>query len=114
MASLNSLAGRRVIDGTFGAGGYSRAMLDAGASVCAIDRDPAVVRFADSRDSGSIRWLLGPRADGHAVVVLGRDAGQWLIGDPAIGRVRWSDQDFRRRFTGDAIYLARANRAGDL
>jgi predicted double-glycine peptidase len=65
----------------------------------------ALVRFARSNDSGSIRWLLGPRGDGHAVVVLGHQDGQWLLADPAIGRVRWSEQDFRRRFTGDAIYL---------
>ncbi|MBE7184911.1 MAG: 16S rRNA (cytosine(1402)-N(4))-methyltransferase RsmH [Methylobacterium mesophilicum] len=33
-----------VIDGTFGAGGYSRAILDQGASVIALDRDPDAVR----------------------------------------------------------------------
>jgi 16S rRNA (cytosine1402-N4)-methyltransferase len=38
--------GLRVVDGTFGAGGYSRAFLDAGADVLAIDRDPAAARFA--------------------------------------------------------------------
>ena len=35
--------GDTVVDGTFGAGGYSRAMLDAGARVVAIDRDPSAV-----------------------------------------------------------------------
>ena len=34
------LAGALVCDGTFGAGGYTRAMLEAGAQVIAIDRDP--------------------------------------------------------------------------
>lgn len=35
------------VDGTFGAGGYARALLDAGAArVTAIDRDPAVFRMA--------------------------------------------------------------------
>jgi 16S rRNA (cytosine1402-N4)-methyltransferase len=38
--------GRLVVDGTFGAGGYSRAFLDAGADVVAIDRDPSAARFA--------------------------------------------------------------------
>jgi 16S rRNA (cytosine1402-N4)-methyltransferase len=32
-----------VIDGTFGAGGYSRAILDTGAQVIAIDRDPTAI-----------------------------------------------------------------------
>ena len=67
----------------------------------------ALVRFANSSESGPIRWLLGPRGEGHAVVVLGREGDQWIIGDPAVGKVRWSHQDFRRRFTGDAIYLSR-------
>lgn len=35
--------GGRYIDGTFGAGGYSRAILAMGGSVLAIDRDPAAV-----------------------------------------------------------------------
>ena len=47
---LNALApleGAHVVDGTFGAGGYSRALLEAGAHVTAIDRDPNVRPFAD-------------------------------------------------------------------
>jgi len=35
--SLNLAPGRSVVDGTFGAGGYSRAFLSAGANVIAID-----------------------------------------------------------------------------
>ncbi len=42
LAALQPLAGARIVDGTFGAGGYSRALLEAGASVVAIDRDPSV------------------------------------------------------------------------
>ena len=45
-ACLALCPGLRVVDGTFGAGGYSRAFLDAGADVLAIDRDPTAARFA--------------------------------------------------------------------
>ncbi len=38
-------AGRWYIDGTFGAGGHSRAILDTGASVLAIDQDPNARRY---------------------------------------------------------------------
>ncbi|QUD87739.1 16S rRNA (cytosine(1402)-N(4))-methyltransferase RsmH [Phenylobacterium montanum] len=38
--------GMTIVDGTFGAGGYSRAFLDAGAAVIAFDRDPTAARFA--------------------------------------------------------------------
>ncbi len=43
MRSLEPAAGETFIDGTFGAGGYSRAILASGASVIAIDRDPAAI-----------------------------------------------------------------------
>src|SRR6187549_4136330 len=42
LEALKPLEGARIVDGTFGAGGYSRALLEAGASVIAIDRDPSV------------------------------------------------------------------------
>ena len=42
-----SLAGTLVVDGTFGAGGYSRAFLEAGARVIAFDRDPQAIADAD-------------------------------------------------------------------
>ena len=38
--------GKVLVDGTFGAGGYSAAFLDAGATVIAFDRDPAAAAFA--------------------------------------------------------------------
>ena len=39
--------GRRLVDATFGAGGYSRALLQAGAAVIAFDRDPTAEQFAE-------------------------------------------------------------------
>src|SRR5690606_26090593 len=48
LEALAPLPEARIIDGTFGAGGYSRALLEAGASVTAIDRDPNVRPFAEN------------------------------------------------------------------
>jgi 16S rRNA (cytosine1402-N4)-methyltransferase len=48
LAALEPLDGARIVDGTFGAGGYSRALLARGANVIAIDRDPNVIRYADA------------------------------------------------------------------
>jgi hypothetical protein len=45
--ALSPVAGRRIVDATFGAGGYSRALLEGGAEVVAFDRDPGAVRFAE-------------------------------------------------------------------
>jgi len=39
--------GHLIVDATFGAGGYSRAILEAGADVVALDRDPTVQPHAD-------------------------------------------------------------------
>lgn len=46
VAALAPKAGEVMVDATFGAGGYSRAILDAGARVVALDRDPSAARFA--------------------------------------------------------------------
>ena len=46
VAALAPGPGKLIVDGTFGAGGYSRAFLDAGAEVVAFDRDPSARRFA--------------------------------------------------------------------
>src|SRR5690606_9320345 len=43
LAALKPAPGEVVIDGTFGAGGYSRAILNTGANVIAIDRDPDAI-----------------------------------------------------------------------
>jgi 16S rRNA (cytosine1402-N4)-methyltransferase len=43
MRYLSPGRGGTFIDGTFGAGGYSRAILDRGGSVIAIDRDPSAI-----------------------------------------------------------------------
>jgi len=47
MKALQPVRGKTVVDGTFGAGGYSRALLDAGAKVIAFDRDPSARKFAE-------------------------------------------------------------------
>ncbi len=55
-------AGKRIIDGTFGAGGYTRALLDGGADVIAIDRDPDAIAAGHAmveRFGGRLRLELG-------------------------------------------------------
>ena len=46
--ALGDVSGRLVVDGTFGAGGYTRALLEHGANVVAFDRDARVRPFADA------------------------------------------------------------------
>lgn len=62
LEALAPLAGARILDGTFGAGGYSTALLEAGASVIAIDRDPGVAPHAErlaTRFPTTFRFVAG-------------------------------------------------------
>ena len=77
LAALKPEAGQIVIDGTFGAGGYSRAILATGATVVAFDRDPTAANFAESiKVTGRFRLIEDrfsrmeayvPAADGVAL-----------------------------------------------
>lgn len=60
VAALQPAGGQVIIDGTFGAGGYTRALLAAGASVVAIDRDPDAIKAgrALEREAGGRLTLV--------------------------------------------------------
>lgn len=66
MNSLGDIRGKHIVDCTFGAGGYSRAFLDAGASVVAFDRDPNVTDDANelSKKYGN-RFRFIPKTFSH-------------------------------------------------
>src|ERR1700722_9469120 len=57
LEALSPAPGKLIVDGTFGAGGYSRAFLERGALVVAFDRDPAARRFA-SELSGADQFRM--------------------------------------------------------
>lgn len=60
MRALDPKSGETMVDGTFGAGGYTRAILATGASVVAFDRDPTARRFAGGLPEDRFR-LIGDR-----------------------------------------------------
>lgn len=67
LEAMTPVAGEIYVDGTFGAGGYSRALLEAAeCTVYAIDRDPSVAVFAEALAlafPGRFFWLLGSFGD---------------------------------------------------
>lgn len=70
---------------------------------------PRLRRMLGSAE-GSVGLGLGQISLGgegqHAVVLLELlDDGQWLVADPAVGTIRWSDQYFRDVWIGEGIYL---------
>lgn len=59
--ALDPRPGALMIDGTFGAGGYTRALLARGATVVALDRDPSARRFAAGIGEGEGHFRLAER-----------------------------------------------------
>lgn len=74
MQVLAPQPGDVVVDATFGAGGYTRAILDAGATVHAFDRDPDAIAAAGAQFPESVehppRLVLHPRRFSEMVVAL--------------------------------------------
>jgi 16S rRNA (cytosine1402-N4)-methyltransferase len=61
IAALAPAPGKVIVDATFGAGGYTRALLAAGATVHAFDRDPDAIAAAQDWAAGEPRLILHPR-----------------------------------------------------
>ena len=77
IAAIQPAPGTVIVDATFGAGGYSRSLLDAGATVHAFDRDPDAIaagRAWPETQSEPPRLVLHPRRFSELVEGL-REAG---------------------------------------
>ena len=73
--ALAPLDGAVIVDATFGAGGYTRALLDAGATVHAFDRDPDAVRDGAALADGAGGRLTLHRAAFSRLAAVLRAAG---------------------------------------
>ncbi|MFT4027103.1 MAG: 16S rRNA (cytosine(1402)-N(4))-methyltransferase RsmH [Novosphingobium sp.] len=74
LAALRPAPGAVIVDATFGAGGYTRRLLDAGATVHAFDRDPDAVaagRAWPETLENPPRLVLHPRRFSEMVAALG-------------------------------------------
>ena len=73
IAALAPVPGAVIIDGTFGAGGYTRRLLDAGATVHAFDRDPDAIAagsaWPETRETPP-RLVLHPRRFSEMVAAM--------------------------------------------
>ncbi len=73
IAALAPTPGAVIVDATFGAGGYTRRLLDAGAVVHAFDRDPDAIaagRLWPETQGQSPRLILHPRRFSEMVAAL--------------------------------------------
>jgi 16S rRNA (cytosine1402-N4)-methyltransferase len=108
--ALGDIRGRRILDATFGAGGYTRAFLHSGASVVAFDRDPHVVGDADViKDEFGARFEFVPRAfstmceldDTFDAIVFDLGISSMQIDNPERGFSFRADAPLDMRMSGD-------------
>ncbi len=101
MNSIGDLRGARVLDATFGAGGYSRAFLNAGATVVAFDCDPTVMETAKefSDEFGARFSFIPKRFSSMAELDEKFDA---IVFDLGISSMQIDDASRGFSFRGDA------------
>jgi 16S rRNA (cytosine1402-N4)-methyltransferase len=112
LAALALAPGDHAVDATFGAGGYTRAFLAAGATVTAFDRDPRVRTFAEpiaadhpgrftlvEAPFSRMAVLLGPASADAVAFDLGVSSMQ--LDEPAYGMSFRHDAPLDMRMGGD-------------
>ncbi|MBO4683176.1 MAG: 16S rRNA (cytosine(1402)-N(4))-methyltransferase RsmH [Alphaproteobacteria bacterium] len=111
MDTLGNVHGLRILDATFGAGGYTRAFLDGGASVVAFDRDPNVFD-----DANFIKHQFGERFEfvARPFSTMGElnDAFDAIVFDLGISSMQIDNPERGFSFRADAALDMRMSGAG--
>lgn len=100
-----------VVDGTFGAGGYTRAFLAAGAKVTAFDRDPTAARFAG--DLPAERFTLVCARFSEMDEVLGEGGADSVALDLGVSSMQLDEADRGFSFLRDGPLDMRMSDQGD-
>jgi 16S rRNA (cytosine1402-N4)-methyltransferase len=111
LEALAPAPGQVVIDGTFGAGGYTRAILARGAAVVAIDRDPDAIAAgaALAKESGG-RLRLVQNAFSHLDAVAERVDG--VVLDIGVSSMQLDEAERGFSFRADGPLDMRMAQAG--
>lgn len=116
MAALGVQDGEVHVDGTFGAGGYTRAMLARGARVIAFDRDPEIVGAAQALagESGGRLTLVPERFSRmrQALFDRGIDAVDGVTLDIGVSSMQLDRADRGFSFQADGPLDMRMDQAG--
>jgi 16S rRNA (cytosine1402-N4)-methyltransferase len=116
MEALDPRAGDLHVDATFGAGGYTRALLDHGAKVIALDRDPSAVRAGAALEAsagGRLKLVEARFGDLDEVAKrLGVEAADGVVFDIGVSSMQLDEaaRGFSLRF--DAPLDMRMGRSG--
>ncbi len=113
---LQPCAGSVIVDGTFGAGGYSGAILNAGADVIGIDRDPDAVAAAAELTKdwpGRLTLVHGDfeKLDVHACE-NGCDEADGVVLDIGVSSMQFDEAERGFSFRNDGPLDMRMSRSG--
>lgn len=115
IAALAPAEGKVIVDATLGAGGYTRALLEAGATVHAFDRDPDAIAAAREWGAGYGRLILHPRRFsevGDALAGAGVDAIDGLVADIGVSSMQLDQQGRGFAFSSDGPLDMRMSQEG--
>lgn len=117
ITALAIAPGERHVDATFGAGGYTRAMLAAGASVYACDRDPDALAAGQAlvtASDGRLTLMAGRFAEidrlAHAHGLVAADG---IVFDIGVSSMQLDQADRGFSFQNDGPLDMRMSRAGE-
>ncbi|NOW44459.1 16S rRNA (cytosine1402-N4)-methyltransferase [Novosphingobium sp. SG751A] len=108
-------SGKVIVDATLGAGGYTRALLAAGATVHAFDRDPDAIAAAREWGAGYDRLILHPRRFsevGDALAQAGVSAIDGLVADIGVSSMQLDQQGRGFAFSSDGPLDMRMSQEG--
>jgi len=116
LAALQPARGGIFIDGTFGAGGYTKAILDAGAEVIAIDRDPTAITAGQAMveaSGGRLRLVQGTFSHLHEIARdLGLSKVQGVVLDIGVSSMQLDEADRGFSFQKDGPLDMRMSKDG--
>ena len=104
LEALQPREGALIVDATFGAGGYARALLDRGADVVALDRDPAAIRGGADLVAASVGRLRLVEARfgalGPVMQALGLEKADGIVFDIGVSSMQLDEAErgFSLRF----------------
>ncbi|MBS9720929.1 16S rRNA (cytosine(1402)-N(4))-methyltransferase RsmH [Tianweitania sp. BSSL-BM11] len=118
LAALQPAAGKTFIDGTFGAGGYTTALLNAGADVIAIDRDPDAIATGQTlveRAAGRLRLVqdVFSNLDAHAGLAGGDGLVDGIVLDVGVSSMQLDQAERGFSFRGDGPLDMRMAQSGN-
>ncbi len=97
LKALAPVSGRLIVDGTFGAGGYSLALLNQRARVIGIDRDPEVQPLADrvqKEFAKNFRFVAGPFSRLNELVAsVGENSADGVVLDIGVSSMQLDRQE---------------------